>query len=316
MIIVLVFLAAFLFMIADSKISKAANAGMALIFLEFVPLTILFRYRFLTGMKSKTLFYINGIPGIVTTDVFFTVLFYIVSAGCIYLALNKLGEFVGRLLFDPDKDGGNYRKSARALYIIASCISGFVGLYLIFYGASLRIFLMGFNPAMRKIERIMGRARFQPVATILLGSAFVILCLIFLIPVSRKRIIYKELMDSTHATMQTSSDGSQPPSVFNFGMIFSIIGVAGTWIIAAVGLIIWRKIYFYNGYGYTKVLCTIALILMAAGSICLITGLVAMSKRKETGFSKNRIIVSIILISFCVVDSAMLISNAVHSLFR
>ena len=132
----------------------------------------------------------------------------------------------------------------------------------------------------------------------------------------------KEIEDSStfcmHCGYQIKADapadtqvqtGSSKNLVLTLGKILTMVGLIGVWTIVDVSLVIWHKIYLFNGYEYTKILCTICLFLMIGGSVCLIISLVKMIKNKEIKFQKGNFIFSLILLTLAFSNTVMLLIN-------
>jgi len=121
--------------------------------------------------------------------------------------------------------------------------------------------------------------------------------------------------ESSQSIPSTQNDYTSVPKkknwVLRIGMILAIIGIVGFLAIALVGLIVWGKVYLYDGYNFTKVLCTLCIAFMILGSCGLVVGLL-LSKNKAPEEKKN-IVFSIILIILAVIFSVILIVNGIEN---
>ena len=93
------------------------------------------------------------------------------------------------------------------------------------------------------------------------------------------------------------------------GTVLSLIGIAMFIIISLVGLTGYGKIYFFNGYSYTKVLCIIAMILMTLGFILIPVSLIV----NRQSIKKKQLIVCITAIILSISFSIILLINAINS---
>ena len=91
------------------------------------------------------------------------------------------------------------------------------------------------------------------------------------------------------------------------GSIVALVGSAGFALIALVGLTVYGHIYLYDGYAYTRVLCTICIVLQCVGISLIVLGLIL--KR----FMRNGVgmlVLSIISMALAATCAIILIINA------
>lgn len=117
------------------------------------------------------------------------------------------------------------------------------------------------------------------------------------------------LDSSTQSTIAVTQ--KQKNWVMKVGKILAIIGIAGFLTIAFVGLIIWGKVYLYNGFDLTKVLCTLCLILMILGLCGIVVGLIL--AKKKAPVKKKSLVFPIILIVLASIFSITLIVSGIQS---
>ena len=95
------------------------------------------------------------------------------------------------------------------------------------------------------------------------------------------------------------------------GKILTIIGAAGFLAIVFISLIIYGEVYLYNGYDFTKVLCTICIVLMGLGLVGIILGLALAGKMAPEKNTKQSLVISIVLMVLATVFSTILIANGI-----
>ncbi len=94
---------------------------------------------------------------------------------------------------------------------------------------------------------------------------------------------------------------------------YSLISGMGIFLlIVIVGLIGYGKVYLYDGYSFTKVFCTISLILMLAGIVICGGLLIYKIIKKEFALDK-KVILKIIAIALSLIFSIVLFSNAANT---
>ena len=118
--------------------------------------------------------------------------------------------------------------------------------------------------------------------------------------------IYPQVQASAAEEAKKPSNAGKVLSLI--GMILSIIGCAGFLTIVLVGLIVYNRVYLYDGYEFTKILCTVCIILMVAGALLLFLGLLMDKGKRKVG-----VVFSILLIVLSLAGSGFLISKAVGS---
>lgn len=100
--------------------------------------------------------------------------------------------------------------------------------------------------------------------------------------------------------------------LLKIGLIVSAAGVGIFFLITLISLLIYGKAYYYDGYDFTKVFCTIDLILMISGAVCVAVNLILMKVKHKT-IVKNVLILSITAILLAIVCSIVPITNAANT---
>ena len=123
-----------------------------------------------------------------------------------------------------------------------------------------------------------------------------------------------EAIDTTVNTSNSSTSTEKIKSnIFKLGIILSAIGVGGFLLTAIIGLIGYGAIYFYDGYDFTKVCCTLEIIFMILGLISIVIGLIKEKKYHFAFISKKKKIFSLLLIGLSLAFSVILICNGVSA---
>jgi len=88
------------------------------------------------------------------------------------------------------------------------------------------------------------------------------------------------------------------------------IGILGFFLIVVIGLTIYGKVYFYDGYKSTGVLCTVDIVLMLTGAVGALVGLII---SKKYFAAKALKILSVAVAAVGVVCAVILIVNGVKN---
>ena len=320
MLFVLLFLAAFIYFILERKIKCSFIPGIVvslvsccLIVWDFIYNTI-FRTRHVQIIRSL------GFGNVRSTRILFLFAGIAIVAPVCIMFLFFLGKLVGKAIFVTEKDGKGYNVAAKILYITASAIVGFSGVILIPFNFvfNRRVKISVYRKALN-FAKFYGISRFTRGMPILVGIVLIFISITCIVLICTKIPFYKNLKgkSSAEAPGAVNASGKSGKNVFSLlGIILSALGNLGTWITALVGILTWKKIYFYNGYGYTKVLCTLFLILMTAGIVFLILGMKKLPAQNNGAKRIVILIISIILLVSSAINSICLILNALQYVFK
>ena len=317
MLFVLLFLAAFIYFIVERKIKCSFIPGIVvtlipcfLIVWDFVNNSLL-RGRYYRVIRNLGLGRVR-----VSAILLISTGIAILAPVCIVVFF-FLGKLVGKALFTAEKDGKGYNRIAKILYITASALVGISGIIWIPYNS--------FRPSRYGVElykkllafmKFYGVSRFPRGIPVLFGSILIFISITCIVLICTKIPFYKNLKSKTPAGETGTAQFSGKNLFSLIGIILSAIGHLGTWITALVGIVSWKRIYFYNGYEYTKVLCTLFLILMLVGIVFLIIGMAKLPAQKNGAKRVVFLILSIILLAASVIDSIWLILNAMRYVFK
>ena len=303
MYVVFLFVAALLFFIADRKLRAAFIPGILITITACYGFVYRCFFLFVNqnmrlAMSPRSIFRTPSGRAIVIIC-----LTLLVSALCCF-ALLSLGKLLSVAIFKASKDGKGYNVLARVFCIIGGALLLPFGAYFIY----LRNLVA--RPAGRaaiKLVRFLGAPGFAKYnSNVIYGCLLIALGIVLIILFCTPAFRAKQLK---------AADPSAQPLKLRTGMsttgiILSCLGNAGVLITALVGLISWHEVFFFNGYGYTKVLCILFLLLMILGLTFISMGLYKIVVKGQLKNHKGRMIFSLILIGLTFIDCFCLISNA------
>ena len=303
MYVVFLFVAALLFFIADRKLRTAFIPGI----LITITACYGFVYRCILLFVNQNMRSALSPRSIIRTPsgraIVIICLTLLVSALCCF-ALLSLGKLLSVAIFKASKDGKGYNVLARVFCIIGGALLIPFGAYFIY----LRNFVARpANPKFYDTIKFIGVSGFARYDDYLIyGSIMIALGVISIILFCTPAFRAKQLK---------AADTSAQPLKLRTGMsttgiILSCLGNAGVLITALVGLISWHEVFFFNGYGYTKILCVLFLLLMILGLTFISMGLYKIVVKGQLKNHKGRMIFSLILIGLTFIDCFCLISNA------
>ena len=303
MYVLLLFLAAFLFFTADRKVRLAFIPGILTTVIacfgfvtRYTNLVYAQNYRYMSTMKPYS---VNG-----SIRLFYVLILMSIVAPICCFALMSLGKLFSVAVFKASKDGNGYKVLARVFFIISGVIMIVIGIYFLNFR---NFMLKPSHPDLYKFIKVFGVAGFARADSYtVFGAIIIALGILPVILIFTKIFSFKQIKepDPSKARLKLKTGMSTT------GIVLSITGNAGTIITALVGLIVWHQVYFYNGYGYTKILCTLFLFLMLLGLIFTAMALYKIAVKGQLNNHKSRMILSLILIGLSLADSAWLISNA------
>ena len=116
----------------------------------------------------------------------------------------------------------------------------------------------------------------------------------------------------TPSNPQTKPSNNQKENILlKVGAILSMIGIIGFLLIVLIGLIIYGRVYLFDGYTFTAVLCVLCIILQVSGTVSLTIGLITRGKWLPP--TKRKAVFSLILICIAVICAIILIVNGISS---
>ena len=316
MFYVLLFAAAFFFMVADRKIRTSSIAGTCVTSLACLLLT----RRILTLTRGT----VQGPKGSFYTGIFVTVTLCIFLTAVIVLLLHLLGSLLGKAIMPASKEDSSNGIVASVFYIAGMCLTFCSGLNFM-----LMSLMLGYGTKMFPIallRRNTRRFRFYItdfrvetaglIFFFALFAAFLFFVLTFcIVRIAVRRGLYRDLKNC----VKPDKKNLKRSKALLIGEIVSGIGVLGTTLIAVIGLLTSKgkaRIYFFDGYDYTKILSGLALVLMLAGAVLLIIGLITLLAKKQAKLQKLNIYISCVLILLSCSSSVVLILNAMRYLLK
>ena len=317
MLFVLLFLAAFIYFILERKIKCSFIPGIAVTIISCYLIVRDFLYNNVFRGRYNNLLRSLGMGNVLPTRVLFMSVSLLIFVPVCVVILFFLGKLVGKAMFTAEKDGKGYNTAAKILYFVASAIVGISGIILIPYNSvfSLRAKISVYKKIL-SFARFFGISSFTRGMPLIVGIILLFISIICIVLICTKIPFFKNLKAKAPAVSTVTTNASGKNVFSLLGIIFSALGNLGTWITALVGILTWRKVYFYNGYGYTKVLCTLFLILMITGIVFLILGLAKLPAQKNGAKRIVVLILSIILLVSSAIDSIWLILNAMQYVFK
>lgn len=294
-------IAALLYFIADRKIRLSLIPGITII----LAVCYSFCWKMLYGGNKnerliaaiKPLGIRHFVPFIISS-----VALTIVASTLFVFTFLFLGRLISKPIFKASGENGRNEKVSRILFLTASIITTAAGVFQLVAVLLFANVNAVNSESVIMLSRIMRRLGSSLLSICIYGLIFLAVGVTCIILALKSKSIYKDL---------SSALPQKKNPALTIGLILSAVGNAGVWVIAGVGLICWRKIFFFNGYGYTKVLCLICTLLMVAGLIIMLIGL-ANTKAKKSAI---KIVFAVIMIIASVFDLLWLIVNAIEDLF-
>ena len=301
MFIYLLFIAAMLFFISDRKVRLAILPGLAIILTLSYWLCWKMVYEE-NGRLRSTIIQPKGIPFLWSYIIASAALTIVIGTTIAYIFL-LLGRLISKPMFKASGETGRNMKTARILFLIASIITAAAGFFQICFAFTSGRIRATTVKTLERITIALGRLGKIKQTTCIYGLIFLCIGIVCLILALTCKKIYRNLASVTVPKKNT---------FLTVGIIISAVGNLGIGIIAAVGLIIWRKIFLFNGYGYTKVLCLTCMLLMAAGLILILIGFAKTNVKK----SVVKIILAISLIIVTEFDLLFLSVKAMEGILK
>ncbi|MCR4791947.1 MAG: hypothetical protein K5871_04305 [Lachnospiraceae bacterium] len=312
---------ALFFFLAERKIEESPMYGIIMcVFASLNLITFLRKYCFIRVRDdTRYVLIVNGIPMKTNNMGLYCVLSFV---GALFLStclLWGISKLLGNMVFNAKNDGKGKGTLAKTFFGISSFIAMLGGIYAVLTTIILSFLSLHAPIKLQvlfgRLARTIGYAGAGKLYPLLYGIILFLLGLVGMVQVIKNQLSIINVTDIPKPITAAELSGSDntKDKILGTGFIMSVIGIAGTWLIALVGLIIWHKVYFYNGYGYTKVLCTIAMILMLVGFVLLIIGIIRKLVSKKKPGKINDFIFPGIIILLDLFDIMILIINWVNS---
>ena len=216
----------------------------------------------------------------------------VISAAAILSVISLcLGRLISRHMFKLSNEPDRNNRLARTLYLISSIQTGVTGIYLL---------ITSFAFVLSRHSRFIGR---NVVSSRVTGLILLITGIICTVVILTNRSVYKKLGEENKQSHKKA---------FITGIILSVAGNLGIWIVASLGIINRKEIDFFTGSMTMRIVSMICIFLLTAGIVFLLTGLAG---KKEKG-RVARLIVSILLTVISFGDYIWLFLNAFERLFQ
>ena len=315
MIYILLFVGAFLYFVVDRKVRLAILPGIFVTLLGCYALV----YRFTVLELSKSAFL--NVPsdllrlthGDMSTIVtIYTIpLLFVVSVILVAVFL-FLGKAVGRVIFNPAKDGKSYNVISRILYIAASVLTAVSGLYFVLIPLLMMRSIPGLAYAFSEFIRAAGHIPFRLEASVPYGAILVFIGILCTVLICTKIPFFRTLKaEDPKKIERLKKSGKNPLSIIGF--IFTGIGLLGILIITIVCLIQWQRVFFFDGYTYTQIISAFLLLFLIIGIVFLGYGFGRIKYQKKAGTRLIFLIASLILIVMSMACIIWLVSNAISA---
>lgn len=317
MFYVLLFAAAFFFILADRKIRTSQIAAFCVTLTACLVLT---GRIVANGNRIKVI----GTGGSRITGVFLTITICIFLTSLIFLLLYLLGSLLGKAIMPYSKDGLANKITSTVFFIVGTFITLISGLNLMFMSRILKL-----GPRIIPIESLRKDAvkiRYLihefavPLQTLqylllLFGSILFLIFILCGVRIAVRKGLFKDL----NGIVKPDKKDLKRSKALLIGEILSGIGFAGTLIISLICIFTSKqsgRIYFFDGYTHTKILSGLALLLMLTGTVFLIIGLVILSEKRQMKLQKLSIHIASVLIALSCSSSILMILNAMRWLFK
>ena len=316
MFYVLLFAAAFLFMTADRKIRTSSVVGSCV---TLIPCIVIARWII---VHSRA--HVIGFKGSSYTAVFLTAALSILLAAAVILLLYFLGSLLAKAVMPLSKEDSSNRIVASLFYIAGMCLTLISGLRLILLGLLLtprnRLAL---NPMLKgqavKIRHYINdfavNSSNLQIALFILGVLLLITLSFCIVRIAVRRGLFRDLK----AYVKPDKKDLKNNKAILIGEILSGIGVLGTVLISVVCVLTPKgkgRIYFFDGYDYTKILSFLALALMMTGAIFLIVGIIILLAKRQARHKKLTIYIASVLIILSYLSSYIIYLNAAQYIIR
>lgn len=288
MLINLMLVAAFLFFILERKVRFSVIPGTVLV-AAFIAYRI---FGILTPASYGT------IPSNMLAVSRFRLLPFFALATAILIAVSALvsfcffylGRLISRPMFKLSNEPDRNSRLARTLYLICSIQTGVTGIYM-----SISTFAF--------FSKHAGSIGMRNAVFLVSGLILLITGIVCTVVILTNKSVYKKIAEENNRSHKKA---------FTAGIIISVAGNLGIWIVAALGLISSKEIDFFTGSMISRLISMICIYLLSAGIILLMAGITG---KKEKGFAA-RLAVSILLIVISLADYIWLFINAFERLFQ
>lgn len=316
MIYAFLFIAAFLFFIADRKIRLAILPGIIVTFMTCFAViwgsitmhcvrrgAIAFPpdfYRLIRGNMQMGIAII-AIPIII-----------IMATTCI-VAFLFLGKAIGKALFNPAKDGKGYNTISRIIYIAASVLTAIAGFYFILVTFLVRIPDPRMVNAVKSIYKIFGSIGFRMEVANAFGIIAMLIGILCAILICTKIPFFRTLKPEDPKKIERlKKSGKNPFAIIGFAL--SGIGILGTLITALDGIISHNLYFYYYGYMSTLILGIAMLVFLVLGMAFLGIGMDRIKYQKTAGSRLAFLVLSLILIIMALICSCWMVISAIMNM--
>ena len=293
MIYAFLFIAAFLFFIADRKIRLAILPGIIVTFMTCFAVIwgSITMYCVRRGANAFPPDFYRLIRGNMQMGIaIIAIPIIIIMATTCIVAFLFLGNAIGKALFNPAKDGKGYNTISRIIYIAASVLTAIAGFYFILVTFLVRIPDPRMVNAVKSIYKIFGSIGFRMEGATAFGIIAMLIGILCAILICTKIPFFRTLKPEDPKKIERLKKSGKNP--------FAIIGFA------------------LSGIGYTStlILGIAILVFLVLGMAFLGIGMDRIKYQKTAGSRLAFLVLSLILIIMALICSCWMVISAIMNM--
>jgi len=316
MIYAFLFIAAFLFFIADRKIRLAILPGIIVTFMTCFAVIwgSITMYCVRRGANAFPPDFYRLIRGNMQMGIaIIAIPIIIIMATTCIVAFLFLGKAIGKALFNPAKDGKGYNTISRIIYIAASVLTAIAGFYFILVTFLVRIPDPRMVNAVKSIYKIFGSIGFRMEVANAFGIIAMLIGILCAILICTKIPFFRTLKPEDPKKIERlKKSGKNPFAIIGFAL--SGIGILGTLITALDGIISHNLYFYYYGYMSTLILGIAILVFLVLGMAFLGIGMDRIKYQKTAGSRLAFLVLSLILIIMALICSCWMVISAIMNM--
>ena len=316
MIYAFLFIAAFLFFVADRKVRLAILPGiivtlMACFAVIWGSITM---YCVRRGANAFPPDFYRLIRGNMQMGIaIIAIPIIIIMATTCIVAFLFLGKAIGKALFNPAKDGKGYNTISRIIYIAASVLTAIAGFYFILVTFLVRIPDPRMVNAVKSIYKIFGSIGFRMEGATAFGIIAMLIGILCAILICTKIPFFRTLKPEDPKKIERlKKSGKNPFAIIGFAL--SGIGILGTLITALDGIISHNLYFYFYGYTSTLILGIAILVFLVLGMAFLGIGMDRIKYQKTAGSRLAFLVLSLILIIMALICSCWMVISAIMNM--
>ena len=315
MIYAFLFLAAFLYFVADRKIRLSILPGIFVTLMACYAMLYrlaVFNYT-RSGYKTIPSYLLDLTNGNIRTALGISVIPLLAVVGTIIVvAFLFLGKAIGRVIFNPAKDGKGYIVVSRIIYIAASVLLVISGLYYTIIPCMMMKATPETGYTISSITRIFGAFAFNNETAIPFGSILIFIGVLCTILICTKIPFFRTLKaEDPKKIERLKKSGKNPLSIIGF--ILTGLGTLGVLIITIICLPQWGRVFFFDGYTYTQIISGFLLLFLILGVVFLGFGFGRIKYQQKAGTRIAFLVASLVMLVLSMSEIIWLVSNAISA---